>query len=104
MVDIKALIFAKACSIYDGIQIDKQKFCEWDVICLCIVSNMEGLVTYDKWLLTKEASKAKVNEIWVYAKIMSQNGKLAYVIELRIRIDKEDFMHDINQHEFKMDG
>ena len=27
---------------------------------------------------------------------MSQNGKLAYVIELRIRIDKEDFMHDTN--------
>ena len=34
----------------------------------------------------------------------SQNGKLAYVIVLRIRIDKEDFMHDTNQHEFKMDG
>ena len=36
--------------------------------------------------------------------MMSQIGKLAYVIELRIQIDKEDFMHDINQHEFKMDG
>ena len=35
---------------------------------------------------------------------MSQNGKLAYVIELRIQIDKEDFMHDTNQYEFKMDG
>ena len=34
---------------------------------------------------------------------MSQNGKLAYVIELGIHIDKEDFMHDINQYEFKMD-
>ena len=29
---------------------------------------------------------------------------VAYVIELRIRIDKEDSMHDTNQHEFKMDG
>ena len=36
--------------------------------------------------------------------MMSQNRKLAYVIELRIRIDKENFMHDTNQHEFKMDG
>ena len=35
---------------------------------------------------------------------MSQIGKLAYEIELEIQIDKEDFMHDINQHEFKMDG
>ena len=35
---------------------------------------------------------------------VSKNGKLAHVIELRIRIDKEDFMHDINQHEVKMDG
>ena len=57
---------------------------------------MEELVTYDKWLLTKEASKAKVNETRAYAKITSQNGKLAYVIELRIRIDKEDFIHDTN--------
>ena len=45
---------------------------------------MEELVICNKWLLTKEASKAKVNEIGAYAKIMSQNGKLAYVIELRI--------------------
>ena len=65
---------------------------------------MEELVTYDKWLLTKEASKTKENETWVYAKMMSQIGKLAYEIELEIQIDKEDFMHDINQHEFKMDG
>ena len=36
--------------------------------------------------------------------MMSQIGKLAYVIELRIQIDKKDFMHDINQHEFKMDS
>ena len=36
--------------------------------------------------------------------MMSQNRKLAYVIKLRIRIDKEDFMHDTNQYEFKMDG
>ena len=35
---------------------------------------------------------------------MSQIGKLAYEIELGIQIDKEDFMHYINQHEFKMDG
>ena len=39
-----------------------------------------------------------------YAYMMSQIGKLAYEIEMRIQIDKEDFMHDINQHEFKMDG
>ena len=45
---------------------------------------MEEFVTCDKWLLTKEASKAKLNEIWVYAYIMSQIGKVAYVIELRI--------------------
>ena len=79
-------------------------FCEWDVICLCIISNMEDLVTCDKWLLTKEASKAKENETWVDAYMMSQIGKLAYKIELRIRIDNEDFMHDTNQYEFKMDG
>ena len=36
--------------------------------------------------------------------MMFQIGKLAYEIELRIQFDKEDFMHDINQHEFKMDG
>ena len=29
---------------------------------------------------------------------------VAYVIESGIQIDKEDFMHDINQYEFKMDG
>ena len=65
---------------------------------------MEDLVTYDKWLLTKEASKAKDNETWVDAYMMSQIGKLAYEIELGIRIEKEDFMHDTNQYEFKMDG
>ena len=53
---------------------------------------------------TREASKAKVNKTLVYAKIMSQIGKLAYEIELRIQIDIEDFMHDINQYEFKMDS
>ena len=36
--------------------------------------------------------------------MMSQIGNLAYKIELRIRIDNEDFMHDTNQYEFKMDG
>ena len=36
--------------------------------------------------------------------MMSQIGKLAYEIELGIQFDKEDFMHYINQHEFKMDG
>ena len=36
--------------------------------------------------------------------MMSQIGKLAYKIELRIRIDNKDFMHDTNQYEFKMDG
>ena len=35
---------------------------------------------------------------------MSQIEKLAYKIELRIQIDNEDFMHDRNQYEFKMDG
>ena len=49
---------------------------------------MEELVTRGKRLLTKEASKRKENETLVYTKITSQNGKLAYVIELRIRIDK----------------
>ena len=65
---------------------------------------MEDLVTCDKWLLTKEASKAKENETWVDAYMMSQIGKLAYKIELRIRIDNKDFMYDTNQYEFKMDG
>ena len=36
--------------------------------------------------------------------MMSQIGKLAYKIELRIQTDNEDFMHDTNQYEFKMDG
>ena len=35
--------------------------------------------------------------------MMSQIGKLAYKIELRTRTDNEDFMHDTNQYEFKMD-
>ena len=65
---------------------------------------MEDLVTCDKWLFTKEASKAKENETWVDAYIMSQIGKFAYKSELRIRIDNKDFMHDTNQYEFKMDG
>ena len=45
-----------------------------------------------------------MNETRAYAKITSKNGKLAHVIELRIRIDKIDFMRDTNQYEFKMDG
>ena len=36
--------------------------------------------------------------------MMSQIGKLAYKIELRTRTGNEDFMHDTNQYEFKMDG
>ena len=36
--------------------------------------------------------------------MMSQIGKLASKIELRIQTDNEDFMHDTNQYEFKMDG
>ena len=36
--------------------------------------------------------------------MMSQIRKLAYEIELEIRISKEDFMHETNQHGFKMDG
>ena len=36
--------------------------------------------------------------------MMSQIGKLAYMIELRIQTDNEDFMHDTNQYGFKMDG
>ena len=36
--------------------------------------------------------------------MQSQIGKLAYEIKLWIQIDKEDFMHDINQCEFKVDG
>ena len=65
---------------------------------------MKELVICDKWLLTKEANKTKVNETWAYAKITSQIGKVAYEIELEIQIDKEHFMNEINQHEFKMDG
>ena len=36
--------------------------------------------------------------------MMSQIGRLAYKIKLRIQIDNEDFMHDTNQYEFKIDG
>ena len=36
--------------------------------------------------------------------MMSQIGRLAYKIKFRIQIDNEDFMHDTNQYEFKMDG
>ena len=36
--------------------------------------------------------------------MMSQIGRLAYKIELRIKIDNEDFMHGTNQYQFKMDG
>ena len=66
---------------------------------------LRRLVICDKYWLSKEASKVHVNETWVYAYIYkSQIGKVAYEIELGIQIDKEDFMHDINQREFKMDG
>ena len=65
---------------------------------------MKELVICDKRWLTKEASKAKDNETWVDTYMMSQIGRLAYKIELRIQIDNEDFMHDTNQYEFKMDG
>jgi len=51
-----------------------------------------------------QASKAKENETWVDTYMMSQIGRLAYKIKLRIQIDNEDFMHDTNQYEFKMDG
>ena len=79
----------------------KEKWMRHGHMHICGVSNMKELVICEKWWLTKEASKAKENETWVYAKITSQNGKVAYEIELWIRIDKEDFMHDINQYEFK---
>ena len=36
--------------------------------------------------------------------MMSQIGRLAYKIKLRIQIDNEDLMHDTNQYEFKVDG
>ena len=36
--------------------------------------------------------------------MMSQIEKLGYEIELKIQIDKKDFMHDINQWEFKVDS
>ena len=45
-----------------------------------------------------------MNETRVHAYIQSQIGKLACEIEWWIQINKEDFMHDINQCEFKMDG
>ena len=62
--------------------------------------------TFHMWwiLLSKEASKEKVNDTWVYVYMMSQIKKLGYEIELKIQIDKKDFMHDINQWEFKVDG
>ena len=36
--------------------------------------------------------------------MLSQIGRLVYKIELRIQIDNEDFMHDTNQYEFKIDS
>ena len=36
--------------------------------------------------------------------MQSHIEKLAYEIEWWVQIDKEDFMHEINQCEFKMDG
>ena len=36
--------------------------------------------------------------------MLSQIRRLVYKIELKIQIDNEDFMHDTNQYEFKMDG
>ena len=36
--------------------------------------------------------------------MLSQIRRLVYKIELRIQIDNEDFMHDTNQYEFKIDG
>ena len=62
------------------------------------------LVIWDEYYCTKKASKRKVNETWVDVYMLSQIGKLAYEIKWWIYIDKEDFMHDTNQHEFKMDG
>ena len=51
-----------------------------------------------------QASKTIENETSVDTYMMSQIRRLAYKIELRIQIDNEDFMHDTNQYEFKMDG
>ena len=44
-----------------------------------------------------------MNETRVHAYMQSHIEKLAYEIEWWIQIDKEDFMHDINQFEFKID-
>ena len=62
------------------------------------------LVTWDEYCCQGKQVREKVNETWVDVYILSQIGKLTYKIELRIQIDKEDFIHDTNQHEFKMDG
>ena len=43
MIDMKALISMKACSNNDGVQNDKQRLWEWDMICCCIVSNWKDL-------------------------------------------------------------
>ena len=45
-----------------------------------------------------------MNETRVHAYMLSKIRKFAYEIEWLIQIDKEDFMHDINECEFKMDG
>ena len=52
----------------------------------------------------RKQSKKHMNETRVHAYMQSQIGKIAYETEWWIQIDKEDFMHDINQCEFKMDG
>jgi len=65
---------------------------------------LERLVVWDEYYCTREASKRKVNETWVDVHMLSQIRRLVYKIELRIQIDNEDFMHDTNQYEFKMDG
>ena len=53
-------------------------------------------------LRCKQARQKRMRHEDAY--MMSQIGKLAYKIELRIQIDNEDFMHDTNQYKFKMDG
>jgi len=71
---------------------------------LLLSLKLERLVVWDEYYCTREASKRKVNETWIDVHMLSQFRRLVYKIELRIQIDNEDFMHDTNQYEFKMDG
>ena len=47
---------------------NKVKWMRHEHMHICGVSNMKEFVICDKWWLTREASKKKVNDTWIYAR------------------------------------